>query len=236
MKESDRKMFNNNTKFTNMVCRSDSIISFGNIDISKFLFSGSNLSNALFNNPIWPKVNNRNAVYDEILLNPKSTVNEYSDVAQVYRSLQINYMNQLRYAEAGDFHVGEMEMMRKASRSFWYCISSDLYKTFSNYGEDFMRPLYWILGIIFVVPLILIYSINDIYWSWNPINSNLFKPYYWDIVIKNLSFVIYDRSALKELSSSTWYSIIVIIEIVFILTLFALFLLALRRRFKRKSF
>ena len=68
---------------------------------------------------------------------------EYGAVERLYRYLKTNYEGEHDYKNAGDFHYGEMEMHRRASKWRWFPFYwNNLYRFLSGYGE---RPL-WALG------------------------------------------------------------------------------------------
>jgi uncharacterized protein YjbI with pentapeptide repeats len=67
----------------------------------------------------------------------------YGEVERLYRYLKINYETEQDYKNAGDFHYGEMEMHRRASKWRWFPFYwYNLYRFLSGFGE---RPS-WALG------------------------------------------------------------------------------------------
>jgi uncharacterized protein YjbI with pentapeptide repeats len=54
----------------------------------------------------------RIVIYDEKLLENMKGPRNYESVAQIYRDLRRTYERSVRYAEAGDFYISEMEMRR----------------------------------------------------------------------------------------------------------------------------
>jgi len=107
----------------------------------------------------------RTAVHDEMLLYevPMASRN-YGAVARLYRELRHNYEQELRYPEAGDFYVGEMEMRRlQISRqhlSAWGWLRRNLlspiawYRNLGLYGESYALAALWIIGtiLLFAIP------------------------------------------------------------------------------------
>lgn len=66
----------------------------------------------------------------------------YDIVREVYRQLRLNYEKRLDYSTASDFHIGQMEMRLKDPDEKWYNkIVLRVYKLISNYGESWVRPL-----------------------------------------------------------------------------------------------
>jgi hypothetical protein len=83
-------------------------------------------------------------------------------IAHTYRQLRIAYESSLQYPEAGDFYIGEMEMKRLNAvfrkKSVKNGLLRDIiqnfsltafYKYFSLYGECYWLPLLWMLFAIF---------------------------------------------------------------------------------------
>jgi hypothetical protein len=76
----------------------------------------------------------------------------YRLIAELYQRLKTNYDSRCDYWTAGDFHYGEMEMKRLASRRRsrllrWLHSHAGLvawYKYASEYGESYVRPSLWL--------------------------------------------------------------------------------------------
>ena len=77
-------------------------------------------------------------IYDEIKIDEGHHEN-YELVGEVYRKLRIGYERVLRFSEAGDFYVGDMEMMRRnaiSKKRYADTLLITLYKWFSYYGGE----------------------------------------------------------------------------------------------------
>ncbi|MEW6652176.1 MAG: pentapeptide repeat-containing protein [Bacteroidota bacterium] len=84
----------------------------------------------------------RKVIYDEI--STESNKN-YPLIEKVYCQLKKNYEDRGNYAEAGNFHYGEMEMRRLAYKSVFRFISlTACYKYLSGYCEKYWRALFWL--------------------------------------------------------------------------------------------
>lgn len=97
---------------------------------------------------------NRFKIQDERLLEKGSLEIRLEAVLNVYRDLRDNYDYNLRYEEAGQFFVREMELKRtykvnvrgkkpltRKKNIFWQIISiSAGYHLIANYGESYIRP------------------------------------------------------------------------------------------------
>jgi hypothetical protein len=98
----------------------------------------------------WCRVSKtRYGVYDEVLQRRNEQFISITDVEQLYRSLKQNYEARRDLARAGDFHVGEKEMRLRNRRTptslralLW------LSRIFSGYGESYLRPLFWLFGLV----------------------------------------------------------------------------------------
>ncbi len=189
----------------------------------------------------------RNAVHDELTEYP-----DYTLIAQLYRRLQANYVNNYRYSEASDFYIGEQEMVRKAKGKVGQYLSTNfLYKIISYYGESFTLPLLWLAFILLAVPAVFLYDgINltpdlqnpaavetvNYEWSWSPGDFLLAKSDYWGTFVANFSLIAYSRSDIGKYLPESHTRLIVTIESLIVIALLAFFLLALRRQYKRKTF
>ncbi|MEW6413610.1 MAG: pentapeptide repeat-containing protein [Candidatus Zixiibacteriota bacterium] len=187
----------------------------------------------------------RRALRDELSLPKDADASDFNLVAQLYRRLQANYTANYQYSEAGDFYIGEQEMVRKAKgiiRRYLYV--NYLYKLASLYGESFLRPLFWLSVVLLCFPMWLLYDgvkftpvVETNYdWSWSPADLLLFRLDYWECFFRNLAVCSISRSALNDSFTSSSQIGVVTLETILVITFATLFVLALRRRFKRKSF
>ncbi len=184
----------------------------------------------------------RNAAYDEVSIKEKwfkwlrlkikreqePPKPEYKLIAMLYRRLQANYINNLSYAEAGDFYVGEQEMVRKGKGSGWtiwrrWVCTNFIYKCLSYYGESFLLPLVWLAVVLLGFPVYLLREGTDI-------------ATYPQALWTNLTFITFNRTAISTSLPLPYQQGIVAIENIVIVVLVTFFVLALRRRYKRKGF
>jgi uncharacterized protein YjbI with pentapeptide repeats len=180
----------------------------------------------------------------------------YGLIAELYQQLKKNYDDRKDYWTAGDFHYGEMEMKRLHSRFAWkwarwlsYHFSLvALYKVASAYGESYVRPLAC-LGVV-VVAFTLAYPLFGLelsqtgggllgYWNW----AGFFRAYplehpagWWGMILHSLmtslSVAGFQRE-LRYVPSYPWGRMVALFELLLTTTLGGLFLLAIRRQFKR---
>ncbi|MCJ7498312.1 MAG: hypothetical protein MUO78_09320 [candidate division Zixibacteria bacterium] len=196
--------------------------------MSKSRFLETDLRKVEFVDVDWYKKKGRNKIFDEIMAVPY----DYPLVSQVYRRLRANYEENLNYAEAGDFHIGEMEMRRKGEKNIFNKGIIWLYKLISNYGESYRRPLVWIALLLLVFPLL--YMLVGIVPPTQINGSQSFEKLkdYWSSFTYSLSVFSLVRERPYHTINNLGH-ILTILESIFSPVLIAFFLLALRRRFKR---
>lgn len=130
------------------------------LDLSRFLFLHTDVRRVRFERVAWAG-RHRHVVFDEETLrdhlgdggSPSAWSPKH--VAELYRRLRINYENALRYDEAGDFFIGEMEMKRLArapgsSPGSWLRRNGSLlsaYRLLARYGQSPRRVGAWIAGL-----------------------------------------------------------------------------------------
>jgi len=221
-------------------------VNFIKVDLSNFGFLGTNLRKVEFVDVNWYKKSKggRNRVYDEII----SGSSEYPFMAQMYKRLRANYEENLNYAEAGDFHIGEMEMRRKGEKNFFNKCIIWAYKLISNYGESYWRPLlFWILPMLLLFPLLFMYSGIEqitsrqspymIHYQFNLSTISLSNA--GDFIKDYLKSFVYSLSVFSLVREklyrpiNDWSHFWMVLESILSPVMIAFFLLALRRRFKR---
>jgi len=147
-------------------------------------------------------------------------------IAQAYRQLRMAYESSLMYPEAGDFYIGEMEMKRLnavfrkkpvENRLLRFLIQNfsltAFYKYLSYYGECYWLPLLWMFLIILGF-------------------SGFYQHYYglnWHQALEN-SFSAFFQM-LPQTTKVPYLAIV--LERLLGLIFMALFILALRRKFKK---
>jgi len=149
-----------------------------NVSLSQTSFTDTDLRRVEFDRVTWASWRGRAAIYDEILLrrrrwahiayvfkyfglrwekNPgevegewtKPSLKDFTSVERLYRQLKSNYKKEEDYKRVGDFHYGEMEMHRRASKWRWFPLYwHNLYRLSSGYGERPLRAFIWLLLLI----------------------------------------------------------------------------------------
>lgn len=243
--------FQKDVDFTAVTFSKPSKVYFQKIDLSRFRFLQTDLREVHFSDEQWGKARGRISVYDEIGGVPHSDKLDYPLIAQIYKRLRANYETNLRYSEAGDFYIGEMEMTRRAERSVFKKLPLLFYKVISNYGESYYRPLCWIAVILLLFPLLFMFagiqpatsdpgtssgqviiyeldfsSLESVAPTWDEFGD------YYTCFLYSMSVFSFIRDKKYTTTNNGGHTIFVAESILGPITL-AFFLLALRRRFKR---
>jgi uncharacterized protein YjbI with pentapeptide repeats len=188
---------------------------------------------------------------------------DYGLIAQLYQQLKKNYDEHLDYWAADHFHYGEMEMQRLVVptsgpllglRAFYRHHLSLIawYRRGSNYGNSYLRPAMWLCGILLLFTLLFPVaglrrtSVNP---AVPPSEAITYRTVWGsggavhDKVWGELKLV--GKSFLATIDTATFQRTseylpaypygraLAIVETLLTSTVFALFLLAIRRKFRR---
>jgi len=178
------------------------------------------------------------------------------EIEQLYRRLQLNFENSKRYGEAGDFYIGVMEMRRRqlaaGSSLIWWRRARQnvlsmiaLYRLVSEYGERYTRCLWWMLAVFLLFPALYLLTGFD-YPAANPadavyeridydpsycVDIPRFAGDYVKAAVVSLHAFTFQRDVPYRLTVAS--RALSILESAVSAALLALFLLAVRRRFRR---
>jgi len=179
----------------------------------------------------------------------------YQAVAQIFQQLKKNYDSRLDYWTANEIHFGEMEMMRLAGpvRQWWHprlsFLALSLYKYASDYGNSYGKPLAWLLGVLLAAALL--FPFPGVGLKGNAANSaSVTYSRVWnrqDGLTNNLwtEAKLIGKSGITAIDTATFQRtpeytpvyplgrVLAIVETLLTSSLFALFLLAIRRQFRR---
>ncbi len=188
---------------------------------------------------------------------------DYGLIAQLYQQLKKNYDEHLDYWAADHFHYGEMEMQRLAvptsgpllgPRAFYRHHLSLIawYRRGSNYGNSYLRPAAWLCGILLLFTLLFPVvglrrmsanpaappsppvTYRSVWSSGNPMHDRVWA----ELKLAGKSFLTTIDTATFQRTSEyqpayPYGRALAILETLLTSTLFALFLLAIRRQFRR---
>jgi hypothetical protein len=170
------------------------------------------------------------------------------DVVRIAREIRRSTEEYGSYSDAGDFHIAEMEYRRvQAPRFSFQRLLLAGYKCFSEYGESPRRAFKWFFGVWLVSALLYMFAgftfgktgivryalALDKQFAWSA---------FWRLCVDFLhalafSFVSMVPGYFRFTAPAEWPTpfspFIVVVEAVFGIGLLTLFLLAIRRRFRR---
>jgi hypothetical protein len=178
-----RVVFRNNNppfiaNFSDLQFLENGVLRFQDMSLALVRFAGTDLRRPEFHHVTWHRLRGgRQVLYDEVLLKerelalikrflrfirivsafpfPPST-NEYAEVERLYRNLQVNYESANDYKSSGNFHYGELEMHRRASKWRWFPLYwYNLYWLSSGYGERPLRALLTLVGLLLALTGVL---------------------------------------------------------------------------------
>jgi len=257
------KISDNIINFTNIIFVKPNQVRFENVNLSSFSFVKSNIQDINFLDCEWIKIRKRHVLFDEIyysneILNNSDILEKANlgEIEQVYLWLQANFEKNKRYPEAGDFYIGAMEMrrrqiannkniVRRLLRQNLFSLMA-LYRYISLYGERYIRTFNWMLIVLFLFSGFYLIAGFDFPTATIPGSTN-YEHINYDLFHKmDISELASDfkKSFMVSLCTLTFQKnvsfhltttsvLISIVETVISAILVSLFLLALRRRFRR---
>jgi uncharacterized protein YjbI with pentapeptide repeats len=126
-----------------------------NFGIDRVSFLNVNLGRFNFQEVEWGTLHGRRAVIEEAMMGRRPFENVTPEqVRQIYARLRANQEKAFRYAEAGDFFIGEMDMRRRWLRDRgWQAFPERfllwLFSGLSRYGESISRPTLAMVIVVF---------------------------------------------------------------------------------------
>jgi hypothetical protein len=185
----------------------------------------------------------------------------YGLIAELYQQLKKNYDDRRDYWTAGDFHYGEMEMKRLSSPRRnrvlrWLHRNLGLvawYKHASDYGESYGKPAIWLLGVLVLFaalyPLLGLRPSAGKSPAAKTTSAQAQTPSpqetdlrYWNYerpgrlfchsMMTSLGVAAFQRDLAYE-PSYPWGRLLALLELLLTSALIGLFLLAVRRQFRR---
>ncbi len=206
------------------------------------LLEGTDCSKINFYNCTWPNIRGRWVAGDEYLewnsqypstyqsdtYKCKKSVDS-SRLAITYQQLAKNFREKFDHPKANDFDRGIFEMRRRAGfqRGGFRGLSNyaliSCYKWLSNYSGSLLRPLLWLLVSI---PLFAFAYLKI------SINSEVYKSF-WNSLKLSVQIASLNRIGFETIRGDLIrVDVLAALQVVCTATLVALFLFAIRRRFK----
>ena len=136
---------------------------FQKIDFRFFSFKEFDITNVEFRDCHWPSIKNlyisRNLIADDI--GNKDGVEELLKIKDIYSKLKVSAEKSSDFLNFANFYVSEQETKRNIHREKgdWveFCLMG-FHKFISSYGENFKRPLFFVLCSIFIFSLIFLFT------------------------------------------------------------------------------
>lgn len=227
---------------------------FQNSDVSHLVFSNVRWRRRPGNRKcmVFEEVANLEGDFTEVLRPEDGDPDErnYSLIAELYQQLKKNYDDRRDYCTAGDFHYGEMEMKRLSSpsrsRAFRWLHRNfglvALYKHASEYGESYVLPAVWLLVIVLAAGLLYPLArlrgsgirgqtAQNVAMRTNE-ELGLAEAYSGHNYVVAVGVAFFQRDLPYE-PSYPWGRVLSWFQLLLTSSLIALFLLALRRQFRR---
>lgn len=168
--------FNAEANFTNLPLNETTVITFDRVNLEKASFLDTNVEAIVFRDVKWFQFPSEHflgsrrsaALYDEYLVdNDKydpdkrdywynQRLERYERIAEVYRQLVLNYKKKRNFILADEFHLGDLELRRKKTRSPLNMYA--LYRLSSNYGTNYWRALSVLLVIACLSSTVFLFS------------------------------------------------------------------------------
>jgi uncharacterized protein YjbI with pentapeptide repeats len=145
-------VFLGNASFERVVS-TEFALRFMQVNLKHCRFIGTDVRKFQFVGVRWPRIGSRCGVYDEIACEPA----RLPQIEELYRQLKQNYEDRRDYERAGDFHIGEKEMrLRNPDTRIDLRIVLLIYKFLSEYGENYVRPLAWLIALWLLTSLMVL--------------------------------------------------------------------------------
>ncbi|GAF84664.1 unnamed protein product, partial [marine sediment metagenome] len=241
----NRNVYFQKTKFSKWFvlsgCSSKESIFFEGADLSNVSFLDSDPAKMHFIDCTWPRCFGRNILSDEI--KPKDDKFPFDKVEYLYRRLKQKYKEEHNETEASNWHYGEKEMFRK--KKLWRRYNpfsfSNLYWVSSGYAERPVRAGLVLIS-LFVAVTFLMNLLGLVPRHGNPVFgvesikgfSSVFDPMrFWLLVNNTIQHALFIRDTYFIPQSLAGSIILTISTKVIIPIQTALFVLALRNKFRR---
>ena len=221
-------------------------VAFFRANLSRTRFTESIIDNVNFINCHWghkPDKNGRKAVYDDIsradVVGKEELRRQNEELLRQYIQLKKNFENQKDFVGAGDWSYREMKCRENIATKWTYRPALWLYRISSHYGENMYVPLFWLFGIWVVAALsYLMFGIpldpcghSELNYDWGSGGS-----FQWADICTALgfSFAAMTLQLGKSISIVGWDGMYIYVpHLLLTATLVSLFLLAVRRKFRR---
>ncbi len=184
-----------------------------------------------------------NILWDDLSKKNSRTKDDSKEIERIYHQLRTIYETKGNYVDAGAFYVNEMKTRREALSNKTEKAVNWLYEIFSLYGESIFRPFIILILLLFVsTSALLLLGVKT---NISPIKYSYPVSFSFSSLVDTLADVLYVFCLLLQSTftgkSEMFYPLTRLGNILFTfvrvisLVLTTLLILAIRRRFHRKS-
>lgn len=224
---------------------------FLNVNLTRASFKNSQIESIKFLRPVWPLSGQRPILFDHSR-ELKTTPHNWHEPLRLYVQLKKNYEISGNMISAGDWFYREMECrllalssvrdttlvgkVRRLSTRFSFLA----YRSLSSYGESYLRPAILMLSVLLLSAVVYFFqgftlgaeAINYKFCAcWPPLTWQHFVDFGKSLVF---SLAVMGLQTGKSMNASGTVSIISsVVQLLLTAVFLPLFLLALRRRFRR---
>lgn len=221
-------------------------------NLSRAIFIEAVLEDVKFLNVVWPdKKDNNRTIFDDLSVPDKDPNKDWKELRNIFTQLKKNYQDRLDYARADQWFCRELECRRRMIKEYaGQTIISKftigvarlvywLYKLASNYGDSYIRPLSWLIIVIFISAFL--YLMNgfkiggqSIDYNWCPecgLSTEHILDFLKAILFSMAAMLLQVGRSIEVVGLGS--AIVHIFQLLITAILAPLFLLALRRKFRR---
>ncbi|MCK4461632.1 MAG: hypothetical protein KAW46_07490, partial [candidate division Zixibacteria bacterium] len=219
---------------------------FRDANLTNALFIESVIESVHFINPVWQPGDRRTPIlYDKLTVDTDERATD-EQLLRLYVQLKRNYEEQRDYSMAGKWFYREMECRRRLvdanteGSAFVRWLTRNLfrsYKAVSDYGENLVKPF------VLLFCLFLLWGPLYFYWGFGIGSETVNYEFACDITLESakdfVNAIFYSFGIMSFQLTKTAFqhgivsSLLAVFQILFTLILVPLFLLALRRKFRR---
>ena len=214
---------------------------FLNTDLSQANFLGARIEQTWFESCSWASAQN-GIPYAQVCDHQPQAEKNSQRLQSLYCQLKKRYEEMKEYSLSGDFHYWEMDLREKSLTWEGHIMEKcllKLYRRLGDFGENYLRLLLWILVPLPAVGLTIFAAeaseINE--WLVNTLSGKIPKFFasYYDhfkqVLLAIVPTAVTNHKILGALSDFS--KLILNMEMIFALIVVTLFIMAVRRRFRR---
>lgn len=210
-------------------------LGFLNMDLTNMNFLGADVRETVFDACIWRGKSKYAKVYGHDKSMSKGDLPDVRQLWSLYRQLKRNMEADHNYRDAGDFHYREMEVWQYLMRGRLFSLDRMvlwIYGLVADYGQSYRKVFAFILIAIFVTSCVV--GVNEgLVHDDTPMRIVLSVPDYFQRVFLALIPSTFQRHDLDLAGLHFGSKVAIVLGGLSLLVLAALFVMAIRRRFRR---